>query len=194
MIKLGNFTVVLDACVIYDSLLRDILLRLAEKELYQPIWSSVICEEVERNLLKKIAPEKASKLIKTINEVFPEAVIDSYSTLPEIKENDINQKDIHVLASAILAKAQVIVTNNLKDFPNEVLNKYNIEAQSPDIFLTNLFYLSFKGVLNSYEEMEHNLKTPHLSREELLKRLEMRVPQFTSLLRPHLAENIIRIY
>lgn len=54
MIKLGNFTVVIDTCVLYDSLLRDILLRLAEKELYQPIWSNVICDELKRNCRKEL--------------------------------------------------------------------------------------------------------------------------------------------
>lgn len=53
MISLGNFNVVLDACVLYDSHLRDLLLRLAEKELYQPVWSTIICDELKRNLVKK---------------------------------------------------------------------------------------------------------------------------------------------
>lgn len=83
MIKLGNFTVVIDTCILYDALLRDILLRLAEKELYQPVWSNVICEELRRNLSQRIAIEKVDKLIKVINGAFPEAIIDDYSTYPK---------------------------------------------------------------------------------------------------------------
>ena len=69
MIRLGNFNVVLDACILYDSHIRDLLLRLAEKELYQPIWSNSICEEVHRNLKNRIGDEKSSKIIKIINVV-----------------------------------------------------------------------------------------------------------------------------
>lgn len=194
MIRLGNFNVVLDACVLYDSHLRDLFLRLAEKELYQPIWSSVICDEIKRNLEKRITSDKANYLILTMNSAFPEAVIDDFSELPKIEEERINEKDRHVLSAAISSNAQVIVTNNLKDFPNDVLLKYNIEAQSPDEFFVNLFYLSFNKVFDAYTEMEKALKNPPISREELLKRFAVRTPRFIELLQPYLAENIIRIY
>lgn len=194
MIKLGNFTVVIDSCVLYDSLLRDILLRLAEKELYQPIWSSVICEEVKRNLSKRIPDEKVEKLIKMMNDAFPEAIVDDYSILPNIDEPRINEKDRHVLAAAISSNAQVIVTNNLRDFPNEVLSEYNIEAQSPDVFLVNLFYLSFDKVYNSFIEMNKSLSNPPIERDDLIRMFEARVPTFIENLKPHLASNVIRIY
>lgn len=129
MIRLGNFNVVLDACVLYDSHLRDLLLRLAEKELYQPVWSTIICDELKRNLIKKISEEKASCLVRIINSAFPEAVIDNFSKLPIVDEIGINVKDRHVLSAALLGNAQVIVTSNLKDFPNEILTKYNVVAQ-----------------------------------------------------------------
>lgn len=194
MIRLGNFNVVLDACVLYDSHLRDLLLRLAEKELYQPVWSTIICDELKRNLIKKISEEKASSLVRIINSAFPEAVIDNFSKLPIVDEIGINVKDRHVLSAALLGNAQVIVTSNLKDFPNEILTKYNVVAQSPDEFLINLFYLSFNKVFDSYVEMEKSLKNPPIKREELLKRFSVRTPQFVELLKPHLSDKIIRIY
>lgn len=194
MIKLGNFTVVIDTCVLYDSLLRDILLRLAEKELYQPIWSNVICDELKRNLSQRITIENAKRLIRVLNNAFPEAVIDNYSSLPKVDESRINEKDRHVLAAAISSNAQVIVTNNLKDFPNDVLLEYNIEAQSPDEFLLNLFYLSFDRIYEAYIELEKSLKNPPIPREELIKRFTARVPNFIEHLKPHLASNVIKIY
>lgn len=194
MIRLGNFNVVIDACILYDSHLRDLLLRLAEKELYQPIWSSIICDEIKRNLKERISEDKVNYLITIMNSSFPEAIIDNFSKLPKIEEERINEKDKHVLAAAISSNAQVIVTNNLKDFPNDVLHEYNIEAQSPDEFLVNLFYLSFNKVFDAYIEMEKSLKNPPISRDELLKRFAVRTPRFIELLQPHLADNIIRIY
>ena len=127
MIRLGNFNVVLDACILYDSHIRDLLLRLAEKELYQPIWSNSICEEVNRNLKNRIGDEKSSKIIKIINEAFPEALIDNYCKAINILDDRINEKDRHVLATAICANAQVIVTTNLKDFPNSILKSTNFK-------------------------------------------------------------------
>lgn len=194
MIKLGNFTVVIDTCILYDALLRDILLRLAEKELYQPVWSNVICEELRRNLSQRIAIEKVDKLIKVINGAFPEAIIDDYSTLPKIDEPRINEKDRHVLAAAISSNAQVIVTNNIKDFPNEVLFEYNIETQSPDDFLINLFYLSKDKVYDSFIEMQKSLINPPIEKEELIEMFAARVPNFIENLKPHLASNVIKIY
>jgi hypothetical protein len=162
--------------------------------LYQPIWSSLICEEVKRNLKKRIPEDKVLYLIETMNAAFPEAVIDSFSELPKVEEDRVNIKDRHVLAAALLGNAQVIVTNNLKDFPNEALSGYNVIAQSPDEFLVNLFYLSFNKVFDAYIEMEKSFRNPLIKREELLKRFATRTPQFIELLEPHLANNIIRIY
>ena len=40
-----------------------------------------------------------------------------------------------MLAAAIVGRANVIVTFNLKDFPAQALNSYDIEAQHPDTFI-----------------------------------------------------------
>ena len=196
MIKLGNFNVVLDACVLYDSYLRDFLLRLAEQELYQPFWSSIICEEVKRNLLKRpnIMEGKINRIISLINEVFPEAMIDSYSKLPKVDEIQINDKDKHVIAAAIKSNAQVIVTNNLKDFPNNILNEYAIDAQSPDTFLVNLFHLSKGKVINSFKDMQKEYTEPPVSTEELCNIFGNRTPNFIKNIKPYMENRIIKIY
>ena len=44
-------------------------------------------------------------------------------------------KDRHVLAAAIRSRARVIVTLNLRDFPESSLSQYGIAAQHPDDFI-----------------------------------------------------------
>lgn len=196
MIRLGNFNVVLDACVLYDSLIRDFLLMIADKELYQPVWSPTICEEVKRNLISQanIKEDKAQRLIKIINEAFPEAMLINQIDNLSFNDTSINEKDRHVVITAICSNSQVIVTYNIKDFPNDILKQFSIEAQTPDEFLLNILHLSFKKVLDIYSDMEVKYKNPPIPREELLKRLKSRVPNFTSSITPYLDGSITRLY
>lgn len=185
MIKLGNFIVVLDACVLYKDFLRNLLLRIAKYELYQPRWSDKICEEFSRNLIKNKAtsPDKAQRTIFLMNKAFSEAQVDEYI---EINLDGMDPKDKHIVETAVASNAQVIVTDNLKHFPDEILGKYNIETQSPDEFLQNLFDLAPEVVLNAFIEMENSLNNPPLSRENILTGLARQVPVFTEQLREYL--------
>lgn len=196
MIRLGNFSVVLDSCVLYDSLIRDLLLRIAERELYKPVWSNLICEELERNLITdaKIPSENSKKLIRIINSAFPEAMNLSQSEIIDLKDTNISEKDKHVVCTAICSDSQVIVTYNTKDFPNETLKKFNIEAQTPDVFLTNILHLSYTQVLNIYAEMESAYKNPPIPREQLLTWLNNKVPTFAASITPYLDGSITRLY
>ena len=196
MTRLGNFNVVLDTCVLFDSHIRDILLGLAEQELYQPIWSETICEELKRNLIIKanVIDDKAVRLVKLMNDAFPEAMTLSNYQILDLSNTDIDKKDRHVVTTAICSNAQVIVTYNEKDFPNETLKKFAIEAQTPDIFLTNALDLSFKKVLTVYENVENKYKNPPIQRDELLNRLRNKAPSFTSAISPYLDGSITRLY
>jgi hypothetical protein len=73
-----SFRVLLDACVLYPSLLRDVLLTIAEAEFYQPCWTEDILEEVRRNIVKdgRMTGEKAARLVQVMNEAFPDANIE----------------------------------------------------------------------------------------------------------------------
>lgn len=194
MIRLGHFNVVLDACVLYDSIMRNLLLCIADKELYRPVWSNKICNEVEHNLTKKISLDKAKKIITTINEAFPEAMDLNNSENIDFKNLNINPKDRHVVSTAICSNSQVILTYNIKDFPAEDLNQFSIEVQTPDEFLINILNLSYKKVLNIYEEMESQYKNPPIPREILLQWFKARAPKFTSMIIPYLDGSITRIY
>jgi hypothetical protein len=83
-----------------------------------------------------------------------------------------DENDRHVLAAAIRGKAQVIVTMNLKDFPAEVLQKYDMEAQHPDEFILRLIDLAPYAVKEAAETHRQSLKNPPKSIKEFLASLE----------------------
>lgn len=79
--------------------------------------------------------------------------------------------DCHVLAAAIRCKAQAIITNNLKDFPAEILQEFDIEAIHPDVFLINQFDLSDAKVLDAVKNIRSRMINPPCTAIEYLERL-----------------------
>src|SRR4051812_16391042 len=123
--------VVLDTCVLYPPSLRDTLLCVAEGKLYIAHWSAEILEELKRNLIKnKVDENSIKRLMNNLSVVFYEAPVRDYER--HISHLTNHPKDRHVLAAAIEAQASIIVTSNLRDFPNDALAPWNVRAQSPD--------------------------------------------------------------
>ena len=83
-----------------------------------------------------------------------------------------DQNDRHVLAAAIRTSASVIVTYNLKDFLNQTLTDYDIEAQHPDEFIMSLIDLSLGKVCTAVKRCRQRLKKPPFTIERYLKNLE----------------------
>ena len=57
-----------------------------------------------------------------------------------------HEKDRHVLAAAVKAPCEVIVTYNLKDFPGESIKPHGIEVKHPDEFLIDLYHIDSEMV------------------------------------------------
>jgi predicted nucleic acid-binding protein len=176
------FKVVLDANVLYPFSLRDTLLRAAATGFFQVYWSEQILDEVMRNLVSKlqVSSEQAAHLRQKMATAFPEAMVSGHEPLIAAMEND--EKDRHVVAAAVKAGAQVIVTGNLRDFrtlPD------GIEAQSPDEFLCNLLDLDPARLVALVREQSAALKRPPRSFDELLAGLVKLVPDFVNALRHH---------
>lgn len=131
---------VLDACVLIPSVLADTLLRCAEDEQYRPLWSAEILAEVRRNLPPSVETFAADRRIAAMRRFFPEAEVNGYQALVEQMSN--HHKDRHVLAAAVTAQADFIVTANLRDFPAASLEPHAVEAVHPDDFLCDLLEAS----------------------------------------------------
>lgn len=135
----GAPKVVLDACVLYPTILREILQGAAEAGLYQPVFSDRILREwvLATAKLGPAAPVIAQGEAEQLRAAFPRALVRDH---PEIEARlvlpDVN--DRHVLASAIASGADAIVTFNAQDFPGHVLAAEKITRRDPDGFLWEL--------------------------------------------------------
>jgi hypothetical protein len=76
--------------------------------------------------------------------------------------------DRHVLAAAIRSQAGVIVTYNIRDFPEEVLDGFGIEVQHPDEFISHLYDLAPGAVCHAVRSQRLALKNPPVPVAELL--------------------------
>ncbi|MFI5298049.1 MAG: PIN domain-containing protein [Polyangiales bacterium] len=176
------FRVVLDANVLFPFTLRDTLLRAALAGLFQVYWSDEILTETTRNLVATgtTTSEQATRLRTVMERAFPAAMVTGYEGLISAMHND--EKDRHVVAAAVKAGAQVIVTSNLKDFdplPD------GIEAQSPDQFLCHVFDLDPDDVVGLLEAQASALKRPERTFDELVSGLAKTVPNFAAAVRAH---------
>jgi predicted nucleic acid-binding protein len=164
----------LDANVLYPADLRSFLMYLAVPGVYRAKWSKDIHEEWMSSLLLNRPDLTRAKLERTrelMDKNAPDALVAGYKSLiPRLSLPD--EGDRHVLAAAIQAKANVIVTNNLKDFPPEVLQEFEIEAQTPDEFVMNLLDLATEDVYEAAEAHRLSLKNPAKTVAEYLKTLE----------------------
>jgi predicted nucleic acid-binding protein len=180
----SSFGVVLDACVLIPASIRDTLLRAAQKGMYRLHWSDLILEEVGRNLVNKrmTTEEGALYLFEQMKEAFPQARVHGFEALIPSMTND--EKDRHVLAVAVVSNSQVIVTSNIRDFPEASLSPFGVRAQTPDQFLTHLLYLSPQSVVELLAQQARDLGNPPMSLQELLEELTLHAPDFIDLISP----------
>lgn len=107
-----SFTAVLDAHVLVPARVRDVLLTLAEADLYRPLWSERILDEVCRHLPDSMDGAARDRLLKAMAAAFPEAVVPVPTDLRFDELARINAKDQHVVQAAIFGHADVVVTDD----------------------------------------------------------------------------------
>ncbi len=131
---------VLDACVIYPTVLREILLGAARAGLYTPLWSERILEEWARAVARNGAADEAMARgeVALVRAAFPKASIAVHKGL-EARLHLPDENDIHVLATAIAGGAEAIITTNRADFPRGTLAAEGIERRDPDGFLWEMW-------------------------------------------------------
>lgn len=173
-----SFPAFLDACVLLPYQLCDLLLRLAESNMYRPLWSEDVLVEVERNLVTSFgkSPQQAERRVRQMRSAFPLAGVEHYEDLTPAMTN--HPKDRHVLAAAVRGGAAVLVTANVSDFPAASLLRHDIEAVHPDAFLLDQLDLDPPRVLHCLAEQQAAYEKPKLSSFEFYDSLRRTVPRF----------------
>jgi predicted nucleic acid-binding protein len=170
----SQLSVLYDACVIYPMPLCDLLMQLAITKIYRARWSDDVHEEWMRTC-RKLRPDIREDLLKRkrqlMDESVPDALVSNYNELiPSLELPD--QNDRHILAAAIVGEANLIVTYNVKDFPQNKLEQWGIEAQHPDDFIADLLYLHKATVCWAITTIRKRLINPSYTIEKYLQILE----------------------
>lgn len=128
---------VLDACVLYPTVMRELLLGAAKSEFFQPLWSPRILDEWARAALRD-GPEIGASVrveIALLKDRFPNASVTA--EMEALNHQLPDPDDEHVLAAAIQAQADLLVTKNDKDFPRGILGHYGVARSDPDALLVS---------------------------------------------------------
>ena len=164
---------VLDACVLYPPALRDLLMWLAVVNAYEPRWSDEIHAEWIRNVLADRPDITSAQLERTrrlMDAIDPGSLVSGFEArIPALCLPDEN--DRHVLAAAIEARASVIVTFNLSDFPRGALSPHGVRALHPDAFLVSLIRHDPSRFVRGVGSHRASLRNPPKSKDEYLASL-----------------------
>ena len=169
-----GIVVVYDACVLYPAALRDLLIRIGQAGLVGARWTDTILDECFRAIHRE-RPEVPETALARTRRLMCAAVRDGLVTDYEALADRLklpDPTDRHVLAAAIRAGAQSIVTRNLKDFPADRLAVFGVQAQDPDEFVLGLLGSQASAVVRIIIEQAVDLRNPPRTVEDVLETLE----------------------
>jgi predicted nucleic acid-binding protein len=178
----NEYCVVLDACVLMPMPLCDTLLRAAEEPAFFRIaWSEQILNEVRRVLAGPKfgrTPEQAERRIKAMQGAFPEALFQIPTGMIEGVARIPDPDDRHVVALAVHARANTIVTNNIVHFPEAALSPHHLTAQTADDFLVHQYHLEPQVMLEKLDRQAAGIRK---RRADVLQFLANSAPRFCEL-------------
>lgn len=183
---ISTFTAFIDTNVFYGARLRSLVLYVAQTKIFRARWSDDIHEEWIRNLLKNrqdLKPEDLDRTRALMNAAVPDCLVEGYEGLiPALALPD--EDDRHVLAAAIVTRANVIVTFNEKDFPEDAIAAYRLHTKHPDDFLVDAFELAPEEFVDAVRRDFPHYGAPPLVYEDYIDSLaKAGIPQTAKLLR-----------
>jgi hypothetical protein len=181
---------VLDANILYSNHLRNLLLQLAQNDVFEARWS----ERIEQEWLGAMEPATreriAARTIPLIREGFPGALVDGFD--PGRVIGTTHWKDRHVASAAAAIAPCILVTNNPRDFDFAALAALGVKVQTPDDFLSDQFSANPALVEAATREALANLRRSTPSWDEYLAALadRHRLPKFVERLRSWRPEDV----
>lgn len=181
--------VLYDANLRYPFHLRNLFVQLGVNHLVAPRWTDAIHDEWIGNLVAdgRATRERLLGTRDIMKRVLPEADVRGYEhriaglTLPDAG-------DRHILAAAIEARAEFILTFNLKHFPYEVLKPFGLTARDPDAFLCDLHAADPETVVAAVDTARLNLSRTAPPNNAFIDALaRQRLAEFAARLRQQLA-------
>lgn len=183
--------VLLDACVLVPQRLSSLLLTLAEEGLFEPRWSERILAETERALTGKLglSRDRAVRRLAAMREAFPEAIVHGFESLED--GLTCHPKDRHVLAAAIAANADPLVTFNVRDFPDESCEPHGVTVLDPDVFLLELMAQDGRGCQAAVEREAQRMRRPPMTAWDVLAGVAGVVPTFANTLHQAMLDGVL---
>jgi hypothetical protein len=133
-----------------------------------------------------LSRDRLERRVALMNEAVPNAEITGYEVLASALASELaDPDDAHVIAAAIIAKVDVIVTSNVRDFTHPMLADCGIEIKTPDEFLIDMYWLNPDAVIRVMRQQAASTRRPPLSLDDVLARLAPTAPAFVSLVGHH---------
>lgn len=175
------FAALLDTSVLWPSLQRDFLLSLAAEGMYRPIWSQAILDELvyaeaAKRIQRGAAPEQAQRaaehLATQMNWAFDDSSVTGWE--PLVGSYGLpDPNDEHLVAAAVVGGAGVIVSDNVRDLPDERL-PVGISVSSAAKFAVDTVSLDPLTALQAIRRISGRYTTPRRSEVYLLSVLDER--------------------
>lgn len=166
---------------------RDLLLCFFEADPYRARWTETIQQEWLQNAKEKYPgfSEKMSRTDELMRNYFGDAWVEGYEHFIDLVELQDDPDDRHVVAAAIKCKAQYVVTDNLKHFPEDVLSEFDLERGTADKFLASTFEHYPHQALQVIRDHRSGLNSAPSESEYLMMLVAKGLPLLSSRIKPH---------
>lgn len=192
----NRFTAFVDACALAGALKRNLLCTLAEAGFFRIRWSARVLDETERAIADILTrrevtdgAERAARARAALEEAFEEAMVSNYAKLLGAGLDTLpDPDDAHVVAAALKAQAALIVTDNMRHFPEDQMAALNMEVRSTDAFLSDTIALDPGRAVAAIRRMRQRFRKPEITPSRLLLDMEAAgLTEAADILREHIA-------
>jgi predicted nucleic acid-binding protein len=184
----GRQVVLVDACVLAEAAVSDLLFRLSTAiECIELRWSSQIWDETRKTLIRKLgwSPELVDRRIYAATSWFGDSMVVDFEHLIEGCKN--HPKDRHVLAAAIHSNATHLITYNTKDFP---VDMSSVQIVQPSDFFVSVLKHHPETVIRVLHEITQRTSRPM---EEVLGRFAWTIRGFSVAVSDYLNVEVVDI-